>query len=77
MAGSSRTFYRLGAGARIVATTTTKPAKTPPPSSPPDTSRVHPAVLAAALRLADGDPSRLVFLGPTQVEVRARPRAAS
>lgn len=76
MAGSSRTYYRVGNDNRIVAATTTRRDK-PVPEDPPTTVvKVNPGVLAAALRLAGGDPSRLVFISPTQVEVLAAGRTA-
>lgn len=64
------TYYRLGMGDRIVAATR--------PASPPrqralaaaDVARVHPLALQAAIDLAGGDLSRLVFTEDGQVEVR-------
>lgn len=67
------TYYRLGAGDRIVAATT-PPARPRARALPAaEVARVHPLVLQAAIDLAGGDLSRLVFTAEG-VEVRNTPR---
>jgi hypothetical protein len=68
------TYYRLGRDDRIVATTTPPPPPRPPAPPAADVDRVHPLALQAALDLAGGDPSRLVFTPDGGVEVRNNPR---
>jgi hypothetical protein len=68
------TYYRLGAGDRIVAATVPAPAPRARPLSAADVQRVHPLALQAAIALAGGDLSRLVFTAEGTVEVRNTPR---
>ena len=73
MTGPS-THYRLGAGGRIVATTVPAPPPRRRTLSAADVARVHPLALRAAIALAGGDLSRLVFTDEGTVEVRNTPR---
>lgn len=76
MAAVPTTYYRLGAGDRIVAATVPPRPPRAPALSAADVQRVHPLALQAALDLAEGDTSRLVFTEDGQVEVRNAPRTA-
>ena len=72
---TTRTYYRLGADDRVIATTTTTRRPTVTRLSAADVQRVHPLALQAAIELAGGDLSRLVFT-PDGVEVRNSERTA-
>lgn len=74
MAGPS-TYYRLGNGDRIVAATVPPPPPRVRALPAADVARVHPLALQAAIDLAGGDLSRLVFTADG-VEVRNTPRTA-
>jgi hypothetical protein len=75
MAGS-RTYYRVGNGDRIVAATVPAPPPRRRALPAADVARVHPLALQAAIDLAGGDLSRLVFTDHGTVEVRNAPREA-
>lgn len=75
MAGPS-TYYRVGRGDRIVAATTPAPPPRVRALPAADVARVHPLALQAAIDLAEGDLSRLVFTPEGTVEVRNKPRTA-
>lgn len=66
---ATTTHYRVGTGGRVIAATRTRTNRPTPPPPPVDVQRVHPRILSAALRLAGGDASRLVFISTTQVDV--------
>ena len=72
---SAGTYYRLGKDDRIVAATVPAPPPRRRALSAADVQRVHPLALQAALDLAGGDTSRLVFTEDGTVEVRNTPRS--
>lgn len=70
-------WVRLGRGNRIVSVSRTRPYTEPAPGpAPVAVRRIPEAALDAALVLADGDASRLVFEADGSVTVANAPRTA-